>query len=264
MKSIARLAVAMMAALCFMAAALPAYGKDPQRRVENIVLVHGAWADGSSWEGVYQYLTRRGFHVSIVQNPLTSLADDVAATERVLARQDGPAILVGHSYGGAVITAAGANPKVVGLVYIAAFAPDAGESLLNILQTMSPPNTPPLPITPSADGYLFFNPDQFHAQFAADLSRARADFLAAGQVPFAAAAFATPMGAPAWKSKPSWYMVATEDHAIPPDVQRRMSARMGATVVERRGSHLVYVSRPRDVADLVEQAARSERVFAPH
>jgi pimeloyl-ACP methyl ester carboxylesterase len=261
---LARLAVAMMAALCFMLAAVPASAKEAQRRVENIVLVHGAWADGSSWQGVYQYLTHRGFHVSIVQNPLTSLADDVAATERVLARQDGPVILVGHSYGGAVITAAGANPKVVGLVYVAAFAPDAGETLQGILQTMSPPNTPPLPLTPSADGFLFFNPDQFHSAFAADLSSARADFLAAGQVPFAAAAFATPMGNPAWKTKPSWYLLATEDHAIPPDVQRRMSARMGATVVERRGSHLIYVSRPRDVADLIEQAARSERVSAQH
>jgi pimeloyl-ACP methyl ester carboxylesterase len=200
--------------------------------------------------------------VSIVQNPLSSLADDVAAVHRVIAMQDGPVVLVGHSYGGAVITEAGNDPKVAGLVYIAAFVPDAGESLQGILQAASPPGTPPLPVTPSQDGYLFFNKDQFRAGFAGDVSQREADFMAAAQVPFSAASFGTVITRPAWRTKPSWYLVATEDHAIPPDGQRMMAARAGATVVEQRGGHAIYVSRPRVVADLIEQAARNERVVA--
>jgi pimeloyl-ACP methyl ester carboxylesterase len=219
--------------------------------VKNVVLVHGAWADGSGWRGIRDILTERGFAVSIVQNPLTSLADDVAATTRVLARLDGPAILVGHSYGGFVITEAGKAENIASLVYVAAFVPDAGESLLGMTQGGAQP-----PVQPSKDGFLFFDPAVFPGAFAQDLPAADAAFLAAAQVPVAVAAFETKISEPAWKTKPAWHVIATDDHIIPPDAQRQWAGRAGATIVETPGSHAVYVSQPKAVADAIEAAAK--------
>ena len=220
--------------------------------VRNIVLVHGAWADGSGWEGVYRNLTARGYNVSIVQNPLSSLADDIAAVNRVLARQEGPVLLVGHSYGGAVITEAGNAANVAGLVYVTAFAPDAGESVSALISGGAPP-----PLQPSADGFLFFDPAVFPQAFAQDLDPAQAAFLAAAQIPTAGAAFAAPITNPAWKNKPSWYVVAADDRIIPPAAQRQMAGRAHATITEVSGSHAVYVSQPDAVADAIDAAARA-------
>jgi pimeloyl-ACP methyl ester carboxylesterase len=229
--------------------------------VKNIVLVHGAWADGSGWEGVYWALKRDGYNVSIVQNPLTSLADDVAATKLSLATQDGPAILVGHSYGGAVITEAGNDPKVVGLVYIAAFAPDKGESVAALIKD-PPPGAPVPPILPPQDGFLFLDREKFPASFAADVDAKKAAFMADSQVPWNVAAFSGANTQPAWKTKPSWYLVATEDKMIPPDAQRSMSKRAGSTVVEAKGSHAIYVSQPEAVAALIEKASTGAKAAA--
>lgn len=220
--------------------------------VKNIVLVHGAWADGSGWEGVYRALAARGYHVSIVQNPLTSLADDVAAVNRVLARQEGAALLVGHSYGGAVITEAGNADNVAGLVYVAAFAPDAGESVSTLIA-----GGQEAPLQPSADGFLFFNPSVFPQAFAQDVSADRAAFLAAAQVPTAGVAFATPVTRAAWRSKPSFYVLSTEDRIIPPAAQRQMAGRAKATVTEVPASHAVYISQPIAVADAIDRAAQA-------
>jgi pimeloyl-ACP methyl ester carboxylesterase len=219
--------------------------------VRNIVLVHGAWADGSGWAGVYRSLSARGYNVSVVQNPLTSLADDVAAVNRVLARQDGPALLVGHSYGGAVITEAGVAANVAGLVYVAAFAPDVGESVSSLIAGGAPP-----PLQPSSDGFLFFDPAIFPQAFAQDLEPAQAAFLAAAQIPTAAVAFGTPVANAAWRSKPSWYVVASNDRIIPPAAQRQMATRANATITEIAGSHAVYVSQPEAVANAIAAAAR--------
>ena len=220
----------------------------------NVVLVHGGFVDGSGWEDVYRILKKDGHQVSIVQNPTTSLADDVAFTRRALAQQDGPAILVGHSYGGVVITEAGTDPKVVGLVYIAAFAPDTGESVLKLIEN-PPPGAPVPPILPPQDGFLFLDKAKFAASFAADVKPETAAFMADSQVPWGVNALAGTITTPAWKSKPSWYLVATEDRMIPPDAQRAMSKRAGATVAEVSGSHSVYVSQPHAVAALIEKAA---------
>lgn len=219
--------------------------------VKNIVLVHGAWADGSGWQGVYDILKKDGYNVSIVSNPLTSLADDVAATDRILERQDGPAILVGHSYGGAVITEAGDSDKVAGLVYVAAFVPDAGESVLGLL----PKDGPQPPIEVSKDGFIFFANGAYQAAFAAGVPAAEADFMQASQVPLAAAAGNAPLTVAAWKTKPSWYVVAKDDLIIPPDAERGMAKRAGATTVEMAGGHVAFVVDPQPVADLIEQAA---------
>jgi pimeloyl-ACP methyl ester carboxylesterase len=219
----------------------------------NIVLVHGGFVDGSGWEGVHAALTKDGYRVSIVQNPTTSLADDVAVTRRTLAKQDGPVILVGHSYGGVVITEAGTDPRVQGLVYIAAFAPDAGESVASLIQN-PPPGAPVPPILPPEDGYLFLDSAKFHASFAADVDAGKAAFMADSQVPWGVEALDGTVTVPAWKSKPSWYLVATEDRMIPPPAQRAMAARAGATVIEAPGSHSVYVSQPRAVAGLILKA----------
>jgi pimeloyl-ACP methyl ester carboxylesterase len=221
---------------------------------KNIVLVHGGFVDGSGWEGVYAILTKDGYNVSIVQNPTLSLADDVAATKRILAAQSGPVVLVGHSYGGAVITEAGTDATVAALVYIAAFAPDKGESVASLIKD-PPPGAPVPPILPPMDGFLFLDRAKFHASFAADVSAERAAFMAASQVPWGVAALNGTIREPAWKAKPSWYMVTTEDRMIPPQAQRFMSKRAGATVVEAKGSHAIYVSRPAPVAALIEQAA---------
>ena len=222
---------------------------------KNVVLVHGGFVDGSGWEGVYDILKKDDYNVSVVQNPTTSLADDVAATKLILATQDGPAILVGHSYGGAVITEAGNDPKVAVLVYIAAFAPDKGESV-NTLIKDPPPGAPVPPILPPVDGYLFLDKAKFHAAFAADVAAEKAAFMADSQVPWGVDALSGTISEPAWKAKPSWYMVATEDRMIPPPAQRFMSKRAGSTVIEVKGSHAVYVSQPGAVAALVEQAAK--------
>jgi pimeloyl-ACP methyl ester carboxylesterase len=227
----------------------------------KIVLVHGGFVDGSGWEGVYRALKNNGYEVSIVQNPTISLADDVAATRRILAAQDVPAILVGHSYGGVVITEAGNDPKVVGLVYIAAFAPEAGESVASLIQN-PPPGAPVPPIMPPQDGYLFLDKAKFPAAFAADVDSEKAAFMADSQVPWGLDALNGAVSAPAWKTKPSWYLVATDDHMIPPPAQRFMAKRAGATTVEERGSHAIYVSSPSVVADIIENAVKGVTVAA--
>jgi pimeloyl-ACP methyl ester carboxylesterase len=199
-------------------------------------------------------LKRDGYTVDIVQNPTNSLAGDVAYTKRALAAQDGPVILVGHSYGGVVITEAGTDPKVVGLVYVAAFAPDKGESVASLIAN-PPPSAPVPPILPPVDGYLFLDRAKFAAAFAADVSPDAAAFMADSQMPWGVEALSGAVSDPAWKTKPSWYLVATEDRMIPPDAQRAMSKRAGSTVVEVKGSHAVYVARPEAVASLIEKAA---------
>ena len=229
--------------------------------MNNIVLVHGGFVDGAGWEGVYKSLKKDGYNVSIVQNPTLSLRDDVAVTKRVLASQGGPAILVGHSYGGAVITEAGNDPKVVGLVYITAFAPDKGESVSALLKD-PPPGAPVPPILPPQDGFLFLDRAKFRASFAADVDAEKAAFMADSQVPWGVEALSGKISEPAWKAKPSWYMIATDDKMIPPDAQRSMSKRAGSTVVEVKGSHAIYVSQPEAVAACVEQAAKSVKTSA--
>jgi pimeloyl-ACP methyl ester carboxylesterase len=231
------------------------------RAMNNIVLVHGGFVDGSGWEGVYRGLKKKGYNVSIVQNPTLSLADDVAVTKRILASQDGPSILVGHSYGGAVITEAGNDPEVVGLVYITAFAPDKGESVATLIKD-PPPGAPVPPILPPQDGYLFLDREKFRASFAADVDAERAAFMADSQVPWGVEALSGKISEPAWKAKPSWYLIATDDKMIPPDAQRSMSKRAGSTVVEAKGSHAIYVSQPEAVAALIDQAAKSVKTSA--
>ena len=220
----------------------------------NVVLVHGGFVDGSGWQGVHDLLVKDGFTVSIVQNPTLSLEGDVAATRFILDAQDGPTVLVGHSYGGAVITEAGTHDNVAALVYIAAFAPDKGESV-NTLIADPPPGAPVPPILPPRDGFLLLDSEKFHASFAADLSAEQAKFMADSQVPWGVAALGGSITEPAWRLKPSWYLVATDDHMIPPPAQRAMSERAGSTVVETGGSHSIYVSKPHAVADLIKQAA---------
>ena len=229
--------------------------KQNRMAVKNIVLVHGGFVDGSGWEGVYKALKRDGYTVAIVQNPTISLADDVAVTKGAIANQDGPVILVGHSYGGAVITEAGNDPKVAGLVYVAAFAPDKGESVSSLIKD-PPPGAPVPPILAPQDGYLFLDKATFPASFAADVEPETAAFMADSQVPWGLNALNGAIGEPAWKTKPSWYLLTTEDKMIPPDAQRAMSKRAGATVVEVQGSHAIYVSQPQAVAALIETAAK--------
>jgi pimeloyl-ACP methyl ester carboxylesterase len=225
------------------------------------VLVHGGFVDGSGWQGVYRALKKDGYKVSIVQNPTISLAEDVAVTRRVVAAQDGPVLLVGHSYGGAVITEAGNDPKVAGLVYIAAFAPDAGESVSSLIKD-PPPGAPVPPIVGPQDGFLALDKAKFPASFAADLPADEAAFLADSQVPWGLEALGGAITVPAWKSKPSWYLVATDDRMIPPAAQRQMSKRAGATVVEVKASHAVYASQPSAVAALIQQAAKGVKLAA--
>src|SRR5579862_174432 len=222
--------------------------------VRNVVLVHGGFVDGSGWQGVYESLTRDGFRVAIVQNPTLSLDGDAAAVKRVLDAADGPAVLVGHSYGGAVITEAGTHPNVAALVYVCAFAPDKDESV-NTLIAGFPTDGPQPPILPPTDGFLFLDRDKFHASFAADVPADVAAFMSDSQVPWGLEALGGPVTEPAWRTKPSWYLVTTEDRMIPPAAQRTMSQRAGSTVVEVAASHSVYVSQPAAVADLIKQAA---------
>jgi pimeloyl-ACP methyl ester carboxylesterase len=221
----------------------------------SIVLVHGGFVDASGWEPVYNMLKKDGYSVSVVQNPTTSLADDVAATKRVLAGESKRVILVGHSYGGAVITEAGNDPKVAGLVYIAAFAPDKGESVASLIKNPAP-GAPVPPILPPQDGYLLLDKAKFAASFAADLPKAKADFMANSQLPWGVGALEGAVTQAAWRGKPSWYLVATDDKMIPPEAQRAMSKRAGATVTETKGSHAVYVSKPEAVVALIKQAAK--------
>ena len=227
------------------------------RRVNNVVLVHGGFVDGSGWEGVYVLLKKQGYNVAIVQNPTISLSDDVAVTKRVITAQEGPVVLVGHSYGGVVITEAGNDPKVARLVYITAFAPDRNESVQTLIQNPAP-GAPVPPILPPSDGFLLLDRAKFAASFAGDVNPDVAAFMADSQVPWGLDALAGAVTEPAWKSKPSWYLVATEDRMIPPDAQRAMAERAGATIVEAKGSHAVYVSQPRAVADHIDRAANAE------
>jgi pimeloyl-ACP methyl ester carboxylesterase len=230
-------------------------------KASNVVLVHGGFVDGSGWEGVYKILTGKGYKVSVVQNPTISLADDVAATKRIVAAQDGPVVLVGHSYGGVVITEAGNDPKVTRLVYVAAFAPDTGESVSSLIKD-PPPGAPVPPILPPRDGYLFLDRAKFHDSFAGDVEAERAAFMADSQVPWGVDALEGAVGESAWRSKPSWYLVTSEDKMIPPLAQRFMAERAGSTVVEVAGSHAVYVSRPDAVAELIEAAAGEAKADA--
>ncbi len=222
--------------------------------IKNVVLVHGAFADGSGWRPVYEQLVAKGYRVSIVQNPLTSFADDVAATRRVLSRQDGPSILVGHSYGGTVITEAGADPKVAGLVYVAALAPDVGQSTIDQFAEVPPP--PSFIIEPQADGFGFVNLPKFKLGFAGDTSDADAAFLRDSQVPIAMAALKASVTRAAWRSKPSWFVVATEDGAIDPKLLRSTAKRIGAVTEEVKGSHVVFLTQPKAVADVIDRAAK--------
>jgi pimeloyl-ACP methyl ester carboxylesterase len=220
----------------------------------TIVLVHGGFVDGAGWEGAYAVLKKDGYDVSIVQNPTQSLAGDVAATRQVIAQAKGPVVLVGHSYGGAVITEAGNDPKVSKLVYITAFAPDKGESVASLIKN-PPPGAPVPPILPPQDGYLFLDKTKFADSFAADVEANKAAFMADSQVPWGMAALEGAVSEPAWRTKPSWYLVVTEDRMIPPPAQQFMSKRAGATVVETKGSHAVYVSKPDVVASIIKSAA---------
>jgi pimeloyl-ACP methyl ester carboxylesterase len=226
-----------------------------QGPIKNIVLVHGAWVDGAGWESVHRSLRKMGLTVSVVQHATASLADDVKATARVVAAQDGPVLLVGHSYGGAVITEAGNDPKVVGLVYIDAFVPDKGESVFALFKD-PPPDAPVPPILPPQDGFLLLDKTKFVASFAADVETERANFMADAQVPWGLDAVNGVISQAAWRSKPSWYYVGADDRMIPPAAQRQMAKRAGATIVEGPGSHAVYVSRPDAVVGLIARAAK--------
>ncbi len=225
----------------------------------TVVLVHGAFVDGSGWSAVYGALRKNGYKVSVVQSPNTSLADDVAATRRAIAAAEGKVVLVGHSYGGAVITEAGTDPKVAALVYVAAFAPDTGESVSTLIAN-PPPGAPVPPILPPVDGYLTLDKAKFHASFAADLPADLAQFMADSQQPWAAQALDGKITAPAWKAKPTWYVVARDDRMIPPPAQRAMATRAGAKISEVAGSHAFYVANPKPVVALIEAAAAAPAV----
>ncbi|RAJ80057.1 pimeloyl-ACP methyl ester carboxylesterase [Chitinophaga dinghuensis] len=225
------------------------------QQIKNIVLVHGAFADGSGYKGLYEILTKQGYHVTVVQNPLTSLEDDVTATKLALDAQDGPAILVGHSWGGAVITQAGNHPKVAGLVYIAAFQPDNGETALQWFQTAPPaPENGVLP--PDSKGIVYYDKDKYHAGFCADLSKAESDFMYASQGAFYGKCFVTPITDAAWRVKPTYGIVATEDKSINPTIERNMYKRSNTKVTEIKGSHAVYISQPQQVAAVIMKAAK--------
>ena len=226
----------------------------PAEKPVKIVLVHGGFVDGSGWAGVYRALRKDGFEVSVTQHPTLSLADDVAVVRRAIAAAGAPVLLVGHSYGGVVVTEAGTDPNVAGVAYIAAFAPDAGESVSSLIKD-PPPGAPVPPILPPRDGFLFLDRAKFHASFAADLDGDTAEFQAASQLPWGVQALDGKVTTPAWRTKPSWYLVATEDRMIPPPAQRAMAKRAGATVIEVSGSHSVYVSQPGPVAALIARAA---------
>jgi pimeloyl-ACP methyl ester carboxylesterase len=251
--AVAALACTAMGATLNAAAAGPA----PQTGIKNVVLVHGAFADGSGWEAVAKILEKDGYTVSVVQHPETSYAEDVKFTKAVIDRQSGPVVLVGHSYGGAVITEAGNDPKVAALVYIAAFGLDTGESAATIEKSLPPATTG---IKPTDDGYFYIDPAVFAADFAADVPAEKAAFMAKSQVLISANSFTSAVMTPAWKSKPSWYMVATADRSINPDQERMMAKRMKAKTIEVNSSHVAYISHPKETAKLIEEAATSAPV----
>jgi len=241
-------------ALMFAVVAIARAQATSTQTVKNIVLVHGGFVDGSGWEGVYKILTKKGYNVTVVQNPTISLEGDVAVTKRAIDAQNGPVILVGHSYGGAVISQAGTDPNVVGLVYITAFALDNGESVGTMIKN-APPGAPAPPILPPQNGFLLLDRDKFPASFAGDVKPETAEFMAASQVPWGLEALNGVVTDAAWKTKPSWYLVTTDDRMIPPDAQRFMSKRAGSKVVEVKASHSVFLSHPESVASIIEQAA---------
>src|SRR5262245_510048 len=251
---VATLGVMLLGATLFLGRAPTASAAAPQTGIRNVVLVHGAFADGSGWEAVANILKKDGYTGSVVQHPETSYAEDVKFTKAVIARQSGPVVLVGHSYGGAVITEAGNDPNVAALVYIAAFALDVGESAATIEKTVPPASTG---IKSTDDGYFYIDPAVFAADFAADVPAAKAAFIAESQVLFSADSFTHAVTAPAWKSKPSWYMVATADRSINPDQERMMAKRMRAKTIEVNSSHAAYISHPKETARLIEDAATS-------
>lgn len=223
--------------------------------VKNVVLVHGAFADGSGWRALYDALSKKGYHVTIVQNPLSSLEDDVAATNVVLDNQDGPTILVGHSWGGAVITQAGNHPKVVGLVYVAAFQPDNGETALQWFQTAPPaPENGVLP--PNDKGIVYYDQAKYHAGFCGDISKEEAEFMYASQGAFYAKCFVTPITKAAWRDKPAYAIIAKDDKSINPDIQRAMYKRSNTKATEIKGSHVVFMSQPKAVADVIITASK--------
>lgn len=240
----------------FMLALIVSATVSSQTPIKNIVLVHGAFADGSGFEGLYKILTAKGYNVSIAGHGNTGLPEDVATVKRLLDRQTGPVLLVGHSYGGAILTEAGNDPRVAGLVYIAAFAPGQDETLLALLQSGPPaPNAGILP--PDQHGYIWYDTAKYHSGFCADLPKDQAKFLAASQVPVAASVMGFVFKQPAWKTKPSWYIVATEDQTIPPPAQQFMAKRTGAKITELKGSHLVFMSKPAETAAVIETAAKA-------
>lgn len=248
---IRKLIVAAAATASIVAPGLGAHAQPAPAR--NVVLVHGAFADGSGWRGVYDQLTARGYRVTVVQNPLTSLADDVAATRRALARQDGPTILVGHSWGGTVITEAGADAKVVGLVYVSALSPDAGETTSEQYAGFSAPE---FVIDVQADGHGYVNLARFKSGFAADASDADAAFMRDSQVPIAMSVFGTKLTQAAWRTRPSWAVIATDDKAFDVRMLHKMARRIGADVTEVKASHAVFMTQPKAVADVIDRAAR--------
>lgn len=256
--SVIRKALAAAVSLSFTAAIMPQAHAQPARTdtaIKSVILVHGAFVDGSGWEGVYNILKKDGYKVTIVQNATATLADDVAATKQAIANADGKVILVGHSYGGAVVSEAGNDPKVAGLVYVAAFAPDQGESVGSLI-AHPVPGAPVPPVLPPQNGNLLLDKAKFAAAFAADVKPELAAFMADAQVPWGVAALNGAVTQPAWKTHKSWYLVTTDDHMIPPAAQRAMAARAKATVTEVASSHAIYVSRPKAVAAVIEQAAR--------
>lgn len=251
------IAAAALSATVALSAVVAGTAAEAAPAVRNVVLVHGGFVDGSGWQGVYNILRKKGYSVTIVQNPTTSLADDVAFTKRAIAQQDGPVILVGHSYGGVVVSEAGTDPKVKAVVYIAAFAPDQGESVSSLIAN-PPPGASIPPILPPVDGFLALDKARFAAAFAADVDADTAALMADSQVPWGVAALAGAVTNPAWKMKPSFYLVASDDHMIPPPAQHQMAKRAGSTVVETKGSHAVYVSKPAVVAEIIEKAANAK------
>ncbi|CAH2406219.1 alpha/beta hydrolase [Mesorhizobium escarrei] len=248
--------IAAAATLAMAATAITPVAAQPAG-AKNVVLVHGGFVDGSGWQGVYNILKKDGYNVTIVQNPTTSLADDVAVTKLAIAQQDGPVVLVGHSYGGVVVSDAGMDEKVKAVVYIAAFAPDKGESVSSLIAN-PPAGAPVPPILPPVDGFLFLDKTKFAESFAADVDETTASFMADSQVPWGVEALAGAVTEPAWKSKPSYYLVASDDRMIPPPAQRMMAERAGSIVTETAGSHAVYVSKPEAVAAVIEQAASAK------
>lgn len=250
MYSISKISLLLAASVPLLLASAPqAFAQE----IKNVVMVHGAWADGSGWRPIYEILKQEGFNVRMVQNPLTSLEDDVAATDRVLDRMDGPTILVGHSYGGAVITEAGDHENVVGLVYVEAFVPDIGESPFGLIP--QDPNHPP-PFDFTEDGYAFFNEGVYVPGFADAVPVEDAEFLRDSQVPISVAGASTPLTVAAWKDKPSWYQQADADHVIPPEAQAQMAGRAGATIVTVSGGHLAFIAHAEETAKLIMDAAK--------